>query len=182
MYKKIILGVENRRENIELLNRQISGSEVFIDKNGDALLAFIEVLKTCKDDACLLFEDDIVLCENFDFKADKIIQDNRNQVITFFSMRKDDLKIGTRFITGSRFCMNQCVYLPAFFAKKIVDFYYRDFQYLNFSGQDTMIALYLKKNKLKYLNVVPNLVNHLPVVSEIDRRRSKYRQSLTFDK
>lgn len=45
-----------------------------------------------------------------------------------------------------------------------------------------MIADFLKLNKINYLNIVPNLVDHQCVKSRIDPRRSTKRQSLTFNK
>ena len=106
-----------------------------------------------------------------------------DDVIQFFSMRKDDVTIGTRYIAGSQFMMNQCFYLPAGLGPKIADAWKTSARQ-NEAGApyDLLMADYFKAHKMKYLNWCPNLVDHEVCVSRIDKRRSSKRQSLTFVK
>lgn len=133
-------------------------------------------------DPTVQMDDDIILCDDFYSKINNIIDQQPNDVIQFFSMRKDDLSIGSRYIAGSRFMMNQCVYLPKNMAQSI---YLHAFEYEKnphdfFVPIDLVMADFFKKNKIRYWNVVPNLVDHRIGKSAIDARRSSRRQSLTF--
>ena len=131
------------------------------------------------------FDDDIILCNNFFTKLNKVINENPNDVIQFFSMRIDDTRIGTRYVPGSKFMMQQCYYLPKGIAKGILESapqYYTNCKDGHRAPTDLMMAEYFKKNKIKYLNYCPNLVDHAIMVSAIDSRRSSKRQSLTFVK
>lgn len=133
-------------------------------------------------DPTVQMDDDIILCDNFYSKINNIIDQRPNDVIQFFSMRKDDLSIGSRYIAGSRFMMNQCIYLPKNMARSI---YLHALEYEKnphdfFVPIDLVMADFFKKNKIRYWNVVPNLVDHRIGKSAIDARRSSKRQSLTF--
>lgn len=134
--------------------------------------------------SAVFLEDDILLCENFYHKVLGEINNHAGDVIQFFSMRKEDLTIGSRYIAGYKYLMNQCVYLPLEVIEKILDCF-DDFENIRtdnkIGGTDSLIAFTLKKYKLNYWNAVPNLVDHLIGTSAIDRRRSSKRQSLTFD-
>jgi hypothetical protein len=50
----------------------------------------------------------------------------------------------------------------------------------HFDAVDLFVADYLKSRKLKYWIEIPCLVQHRQVVSVVDSRRSKYRQTSTF--
>ena len=50
------------------------------------------------------------------------------------------------------------------------------------TGYDIMMADFFKMHKVKYWNVVPNLVDHKVMKSRIDPRRSSKRQSFTFER
>lgn len=145
---------------------------------------YMRGLKIAGDEATVQMDDDIILCDNFYEKILNEINKRPNDVIQFFSMRKDDLTIGSRYISGARFMMNQCVYLPAGLAKKIYDFSkeYEKNPHDTMVPIDLVMATYFKQKKIKYWNCVPNLVDHIEGKSAIDKRRSSKRQSLTFKK
>lgn len=168
--------------SVEHLKQEIP--ELIVIRNGiNAMEAFVDALDAVGDDAAVHLEDDIELCNDFYEKIQKIISEHPDEVIQFFSMRKEDLTVGTRMITGSRFLMGQCFYLPKGMSKKILAYKYTWKRIKEHpTGLDTMVADYLKDNKLSYLNIVPNLVDHLPVKSLINPRRSSKRQSFTFQK
>lgn len=143
---------------------------------------YIRGLKLAGDNATVQMDDDIILCDDFYSKILEVINSKPNDIIQFFSMRKDDLTIGSRYILGSKFMMQQCYYLPKGVAKGILELLEeyeknpKDFKV----PTDLLIAEYLKRNKLKYWNYVPNLVDHIEGISAIDKKRSSKRQSLTF--
>jgi hypothetical protein len=132
----------------------------------------------------VFLEDDIELCLNFKDRVLNEIQKRPDDIIQFFSMRQDDLTIGSRYIAGYKYLMNQCFYMPLSVIKKVYDCF-DEFETVRtdnrVGGTDSLIQYTLKKHKLKYWNVVPNLVNHTEGVSAIDKRRSSKRQSFTFE-
>lgn len=164
------------------MKNAIPGLIVMVDYNHDAMKNFLNAI-TYSDSPCVHLEDDVILCDNFYEKITSIIAAHKDDVIQFFSMRKDDLTIGTRYIPGSRFMMNQCFYLPQGMGIEIADFWKTSpRQSEPGAPYDLLMADYLKAHKIKYLNWCPNLVDHLECKSRIDSRRSSRRQSLTFVK
>jgi hypothetical protein len=128
-------------------------------------------------------EDDIILCANFQERCVAEIRQRPDELIQFFSMRKKDLTEGSRHIAGYSYLMNQCFYLPlgiAELALACFDEFERQRTDNHVGGTDSLIQYALKKSKLRYYNVVPNLVDHEVGTSAIDSRRSSRRQSLTF--
>ena len=155
---------------------------VLVDHDHDAMANFLKAI-TYADCPIVHLEDDVELCNDFHAKITKIISDHKDDVIQFFSMRQDDLTIGTRYISGSRFMMNQCFYLPAGMGKEIAEFWKTSERQKEAGAPyDLLMADYFKSKKIKYLNWCPNLVDHLECKSRIDSRRSSKRQSLTFVK
>ena len=141
-------------------------------------------LEMAGDDACVNMEDDIILCDHFYDRAMNEISKRPNDVIQFFSMRGDDLKIGSRYIPGYQYLMNQCFYLPMGMARAILEYmpYWLKENEGIVGGTDSLTRDFFKLAKIKYWNVVPNLVDHKQVKSRIDPRRSTKRQSFTFQK
>lgn len=129
-------------------------------------------------------DDDIIFCNNFYERILTEIHKRPDDVIQFFSMRKADLSIGSRYENGSNFMMQQCYYLPAGLANELYNYAIEYEKTMTEKGcpTDILMQKYFKSNKIKYWVVVPNLVNHIDGVSVIDKRRSSKRQSLTFRK
>lgn len=159
----------------------IHGLEICRDRKHDAMDTFLLSLEMAGEAPCVHLEDDIVLCDDFVDKVTKEVSKRQNEVIQFFSMRKDDLTVGSRYIRGSQFCMNQCFYLPAGMGLELLE-YSKTWARMEEepNAYDYMMADYFKEHKIKYWNVVPNLVDHLPMKSRINPRRSTKRQSFTF--
>ena len=155
--------------------------KVCCDVDHNAMHTFKNGLIMAGEDPCVHLEDDIVLCNDFMNKISEELNKHPDDVIQFFSMRKDDLTIGSRYIPGYLFCMNQCFYLPAGMSKAILDYMDEWTRYDEHpTGYDYLMADYFKIHKIKYWNVCPNLVDHLPVKSRINPKRSSKRQSFTF--
>lgn len=180
--KFIVRTVEPR--DISILKKNIPNLIVVKDIKHDAMDTFFRGLEAAEEDCAVHLEDDIILCSNFYEKINDVIKNHNEDVIQFFSMRKDDLTIGTRYINGSKFMMNQCFYLPYGMSKGLREWaktaIYTD-DIVKGAGYDILMANYFKENKIKYLNWCPNLVDHMECKSIIDSRRSSKRQSLTFE-
>lgn len=136
------------------------------------------------NEATIQMDDDIELCDNFLIRANEIISKYPDSVIQFFSLRPKDLIEGSRWENGGNFMMQQCYYLPKGMAKKILDYSHEYLKITEHTHCPTDICMqeYFKKNPLKYYIAIPNLVNHLPIVSKIDSKRRSNRQSKTFVK
>jgi len=151
------------------------------DMKHDAMDTFRMSLAMVCDHPSVNMEDDIILCDDFYNKILEEIRKRPDDVIQFFSMRKDDLTVGSRYITGSKFMMNQCFYLPKGMSADLLAYMNEWSRFDEHpTGYDILMADYFKKNKIRYWNVCPNLVDHKVEKSRIDPRRSSKRQSLTF--
>lgn len=166
--------------NIDHLKAQIPNL-IVIQNEESGMAAFVEAMLEAGDEAALHLEDDIILCPDFVNKVEEIVSKHEDDVIQFFSMRKDDLTIGTRYIPGYRFMMNQCFYLPSGMSKALAE-YKTTWKRIEEhpTGYDILMADYFKERGIRYLNIVPNLVDHVECKSIINPRRSSKRQSFTF--
>ena len=188
MVRMIIRGVPDRTEYINYLKRVLPQAEWCIDKRYNDgsisnlvkhMLNFIDALILAGDEPCLHLEEDIILTDDFINKINLVIGQRPNELIQFFSMRKADIKIGSRY--DNNYMMNQCFYLPAGYSKLIANYYNIWDKKNKFpSGSDIMINDWLKTRKEKYWISVPSLVEHRVTKSMIDKRRSSKRQSKTF--
>ena len=157
--------------------------EIARDRKHDAMDTFKLSLEMAGDDPCVHLEDDIILCDDFVRRVEAEIAKRPNDVIQFFSMRKDDLTVGSRYIRGSLFCMNQCYYIPPGMGTKLLAYMDVWDRYdTEPNAYDYLMADFFKLHKIKYWNVCPNLVDHKVVKSRINPRRSTKRQSFTFEK
>lgn len=177
--KRIVRAMRERQEYVDYITSRID-VDILYDTKKNAMTTFLEALTMAGDEPCIHMEDDILITSNFDEKIEKVISENKNVVIQFFSMRKKDLTIGSRLESGRTFCMNQCFYLPKGYSKKLLKYYdiwKRKEEHP--TGYDLMLADMLGREK--YLISVPSLVDHRVCKSLINSRRSAYRQSLTFE-
>lgn len=179
--KIIIKAVPERQDFIRYLKKHLPDALFCFDEKKCAFDTFLRSLAMAGDSACIHMEEDILLTKNFKNKSLQVISQKKNELIQFFSMRKKDLTIGSRW--DNSFLMNQCFYSPEGFSKNLLEFY--PFwaeknleQHPN--GTDQMVCDYLKHIKKKYWIHVPSLVDHRVAKSIIDPRRSSKRQSLTF--
>jgi hypothetical protein len=136
------------------------------------------------DDPVIRLQDDIILTKNFLAKAEAVIAEHPDDVIQFFSMRKDDLTFGSRWCPGSTYLMNQCFYLPAGVSRQLIDFYWSPtwarYYETHPTADDSMMATMFQSQRRKYFLHVPSLVDHQKTRSVVNPRRSSSRQSLTF--
>ena len=190
--KVIVRMVESRRFLVEQnLKPFIPNLEICLETakeyhSNNAYWTFQRALEMVGDEDCLHLEDDIILTSDFMNKVNKVIKENPNKVIQFFSMRKADLEIGSRMESGRTFMCALCFYLPKGMSKDLrrynEQWEFDNADQMHGAPLDVALADYLKSKKLKYYINVPSLVDHLPIVSSIDKRRSSKRQSKTFIK
>lgn len=179
----ICMAIEQRSHIVDYLKLHVPGLEVVWDKHRSARITWISVLQHMDSDPCVLLEDDIVLTKNFTSKIMEAISERRADVIQFHSRTREDLTVGSRYRSGLTYLNNQCVYFPPGFSKKLLLFA-RDGaapiweQHPN--GTDCVMAKFLQVNKMRYWNHCPSLVEHLPIQSAIDPKRSRSRRSTTF--
>ena len=175
-----------RAEYLEYLQERIPNLEVVLDSIMDpskrGFDAFLDSLKLAGEDGVVHLEDDILLTENFIEKICKVIEEQQYVLIQFFSMRKKDLEVGSRFEPGRTFMMTQCVYYPEGMSAEVLEFYE---DLINSGkgqnlGYDEVVALFMRQRGMEYYIHVPSLVDHRVCKSVINPKRSSKRQSLTF--
>tara|TARA_R100001460_G_scaffold2629_2_gene8401 strand:- start:3228 stop:3788 length:561 start_codon:yes stop_codon:yes gene_type:complete len=181
----IIRAVPSRIEYINYLQEKLPKAEWIIDKKGNgAMWSYLKALELLNNKSGIIMEDDALLCTNFLQKISKEISKKPFNFINFFSMRKADLEIGSRWY--SDYTCNICTFFPEGQAEKILEWHKSYWEPANFEGNkptsacDLFLRSYFKKNKIKCWLVVPNLVDHRIGVSAIDSRRSSKRISKTF--
>jgi GR25 family glycosyltransferase involved in LPS biosynthesis len=176
----IIKAIKERNQYFDYLKEKIPMAEWCFDEQKSAYHTFVKGLRMAGDDPCVFMEDDVLVCDNFYNRLCSVIKQKPRNIIQFFSMRKDDHRIGSRW--DNKFCMNQCHYHPPKVSRFMADF--AD-TWVNRktdpNGYDLMMRDFMKSRKEKYWIHVPNLVDHRVGVSMIDKRRaSTNRQSFTF--
>ncbi len=182
--KLIVRCHPKRQDCIDYLRKQLPSETIFsIDtKNGGARQNLHNALRLVGEDSALHFEEDIWLTENFPEKAGRVVADHSDTVIQFFSMRKADLEVGSRCEPGRTFMMTQCFYLPKTYSRQLLEFYPNWADRDNhISAADIFLADFLKSRRETYFLHVPSLAEHRSIVSLIDKRRSRNRQSKTFE-
>lgn len=182
MLPVFIRAVEARRPCVEyLLSRLPDAYVVWDDSPGHgAFGTFNEALRVAGDLPSLHLEDDITLTLDFMLKVEHALMGHRREVVQFFSMRKDDLTVGSRYQPGRSFMMTQCFYLPGGFGPAIVAHTERTGRPLTDPGGiDMAVGDFLQAAKLRYWLHCPSLVQHDQVPSLLGPRSTK-RQSASF--
>ena len=178
----ILRTCKNRENYADYVKSKIPNVEICFDDRGGAMQNFLKSLEIAGDDEVVNLEDDIILTENFQKKAEQVISEKPTSVIQFFSMRKADLEIGSRWDAGSKYLMAQCTFFPKKISKGILAFS-KKYSEINHKSHplDSMVAEYLKSTKQSYWIHCPSLVDHRIGKSMIDpKRASTNRQSFTF--
>ena len=177
----VCTAIKDRINFVKYLRHHIPELKVVWDKKRDPMETFMRAWKEYPDKPSLRLQDDIILTKNFLDKANNVINQYPNDVIQFFSMRKADLEVGSRWETGRTWLMNQCHYLPEGMAGRIYK-YGLSWHRLSEAptADDLLMQDFFSENKIKYFLHCPSLVEHAEVYSAINRRRSRFRKSKTF--
>jgi len=179
----ILCTCAGREHYVDYIKKQIPSVEICLDDRGGAMGNFVKSLEMAGDDAVVNIEDDILITKNFEAKAMAVIEKKPSAVIQFFSMRKADKTIGSRWDLGGSYLMAQCTYLPPKISRGLLA-YSKKYDRIDHKSHplDSMVADYLRVTKQKYWIHCPSLVDHRVGVSMIDSRRAKTnRQSFTFE-
>lgn len=163
-----------RLKSIKAVREQVPDLEIIWDEKHDAYDTFLRTLAAAGQDPAIFLEDDIVLTTHWREKAESVIDHHTDEVVQFFSMRKADLEVGSRYEPGRSYLGNLCWYAPAGVAAGLTQFLPRWEPYLDGThptGNDLAVADYLKVNKMRYWIEVPNLVDHRAGPSMINPRR-----------
>lgn len=174
----IIRAVEQRRPYVEEILKQLPEADVYWDKDGDAMKSYLAACRLAGDEPVVLLEDDIILTKNFKSKIEAVISEYPEILINFFSLSKKYLS--PHFKKGREYCMNQCEYFPAGFAKKVLEMYESWPQKESEPNAYDFLVGYAWGANKPYLVWCPSLVQHRECKSVIDSRRSSKRQSITF--
>lgn len=173
---------EGREEMHQYLQARLIGAVFIHDEQHNAMETFLRALEAAEEEAALHMEDDVLLARDFLPRVQAAVTLNPSRVIQFFSMRAADKTIGAREEPGRTFLMGQCFYLPRMYSAALREFADSwDGHEEHPTGLDTMVADFLKKRRERYYIHVPSLVQHRQCVSRIDPRRSRSRQSQTFE-
>tara|TARA_Y100001963_G_scaffold126665_1_gene179381 strand:- start:170 stop:715 length:546 start_codon:yes stop_codon:yes gene_type:complete len=176
----IICSVPERKDYVREVKKQIPEVIEVKDEIRDHMDTYKRAMIRSNNKATVFLEDDIILTSNFKSKIESVIAERPKEIIQFFSMRKADIEVGSRY--DNNFIANLCFYVPDNFING----------YLNYLEQwipenlddptasDLAFRAYLKKIKMKYWIHCPSLVEHREIKSAINPRRSSKRQSKTF--
>lgn len=176
----IIRACRERQTWVDYLLDRLPGAVVVYDTTRNAMDTFFEALQVAEGRPVIHMEDDALLARRFGPKAESVIGEHPDTAIQFFSMRKKDIEVGSRWEPGRTFLAGVCFYLPAGMSNRLLRYDWpRKVEHP--TGLDLMIADLLREGKEKYWLQVPNLAQHRFGRSLIDGRRSRYRQSLTFE-
>ena len=147
-------------------------------KKGEILA---EQLRSIDGTDVVLFEDDIILCKNFDKRLKEIVKDHSDEIINFFTLPSRWFE---SFYTTT-LVYNQCTYIPqkliAPLSEKIEEIY----QELKYQWKSTLTAEPLMQRAIKKLGLKiylprPCLVQHIDDGSLLKHYRAGRRRSPYF--
>jgi hypothetical protein len=165
---------------LDYLRGKLPALEVVFDTTRHSPDTFCAALKLAGTDPILLLEDDIVLTRDFLPKVEAVRRQLHRHVINFFSMRKADLSVGSRW--DRSYLMAQCTYYPPRYAASLLAFapgWRATRPQDERGGSDTMVNAWLRAIRQPYWLSVPSLVQHRNAKSRLGPR-SSHRQSPTF--
>lgn len=142
--------------------------ELLIDKEHRPVESFIKQLEQISDYDAVLLEDDVVLCENFKEEIEKIINQNKDYIINFFT--KPNEYFTSHY--SQFFVYNQCTYYPKGVGKILANQMRKDMLSMRGCGYDVIEMRSINKLKLVVYNYRPCLVQHKDVKSLISKSNS----------
>lgn len=168
--------------------RKELGATLVLDQKKNAMDTFRLLLQQVIDDgdqAFFLFQDDVILAENWREKAEAVVAQRPHQVVQFFSMERqvDAKSYGSRELAGGTFISNLCVYFPQGYASQLLphSYVYVEKFPANATADDYVVRHWLNSRKEKYWMQYPNLVQHEEWTSSINSKRPKGRKSNHFE-
>jgi len=181
MTRIIVRAMPERAADVAYLRERLPDAEFCFDRTQNAKDTFLAALAMAGAEPCVHMEEDVILTRDFRAKLAAALAAHPDVLIQFFSMRKADLTVGSRWEPGRTFMMNQCFYLPAGYSAALLAYAATWPGWATDpTGYDLLLAAWLQEHKLRYWLHVPSLVQHRVERSLINPRRSSRRQSLTF--
>lgn len=176
--------IQNYKRELNNTYNELKDYVVIKDTGQGCIQAFIDCLEYDLDSDLLYFEDDAILCKNFEARLNDVFNNlGQDKLIQLFSLKRVYDK--TTLMNGSTYCGNVCFYIPSKLRKEMAEYWHTTWSKSkcyeeNPNAMDFLVRDFLKDNKYKYWLVVPNLVQHQDGKSVIDPRRSSKRKSLYF--
>lgn len=181
----VVMAMPQRLRNVQYLKTHIPNLEVVWDRHHDAMETFLRASEQIGQDAVVRLEDDAVLCVDFITKIENLIKSRPNEIIQTFSRSKSDVVKGSGYRGGGGWMYNLAFYVPSGMTSEIIKHYWSnemaEWRVIHWNGLDTAIGQYLRATRQRFWLQVPSLVDHASQVSMIDSRRSRHRQSKTFE-
>lgn len=182
--KVIVQAVPSRQEYVDYLKERLPDAIIVWDQGDGPHETLKEVLRVTGNGPAIHLEDDVILTKNFLQKAREAIEGHEDVVVQMFSMRKKDLTHGSRQEYAGTYLMNQCRYVPPFFAANMLGYLSHHSVDSNLeirANPDVAVREFMKAYGMKYWLHCPSLVNHRVGVSALNKSRAKTnRQSFTF--
>lgn len=151
--------------------------ELLIDKEHNARKSFVEQLEylATLDDDVVILEDDLILCKDFKYLIEEVINQYKNNIINFF------YNPGYYFTThlSETFNWNQCVYYPNSLLKILAKEMRHQYALYPNVQHDVVEGRALCMLGIPVVNYRPCLVQHLDMNTLIqgitlNNRRSPY--------
>lgn len=176
----VVRAVRDRARFVEEILKQVPEAVVYWDDEfHNAMKSYLYVCENIiGDQPAVLMEDDIILTADFKRKIESVINKYPEILINFFNLSKKHRE--PFFKKGREYCMNQCEYFPAGFARRVVEAYKTWPQKDEHPTAYDYLVGYAWGGNKPYLVWNPSLVQHRIGKSIINPRRSSKRQSETF--
>lgn len=182
-----IQAVWTRRSNVDYLLERLPNATVYYDFARQPVPAFVGSLMTHYDQPHVHLEDDIYLCDNFEQRIDEAIERYPNDIIGFFPGMSRANLLYPRIYAPRQFLWNQCVYYPAWFPHKYIEWGTKNNWHgregNRWDGTDYSVGMFL--NTIpggKWVRWWPPLVQHRHGKSMINPRRNPKRHNIHFRK
>jgi hypothetical protein len=177
----IVRAMREREPFLDPIRAELPALEVVWDRSHNAMETWLAAMDHAGNGAAVHLEDDILPTRGLLTKMATAVVAHPDHVIQFFSLRRSDRTLGSRWMAGGTFMMTQCFYLPPGYSAELSAYYPRwPRRHTDQQGFDTKLHDWLASRRERYWLHVPSLVQHRVEPSLIDPRRSSRRQSPTF--
>lgn len=176
------VGNEQRIKNVEKMKEQLPFLKVVMCSRETVFNEHVKSFDIEDDyDGLVMFEDDILLCNDFLKRLEKTLSGHENELVSMFESACSKAPLYSSYRKGRIFAWNQCNYYPKDICKKLADksmmpkfkeFYFKRYSIWNYPI-DTYIAFVLNYHKIDYYMAIPFLVQHLDLASNFKGRSRK---------
>ena len=178
----VIQAVPKRHWMVTELLEQIPTALVLYDLNRQPVRTFVQSALLTSGRPFVHLEDDVILGENFQERIEAVIAKRPGKVSTFF---RGNEASNEGLQPPQYFNWMQCVYFPEGWA---LDFYewcvevnYHPDPESRWEDIDGVVRAYLISKKERFFQAGISFVQHRVARSAINEKRSRVRQSLSFE-